>query len=458
MPGAGEQREVARPRPEPSSSGTSVTLQEGGRAMQRDARVTAVCAAVVVLLAVSAAGYTPAIAQQAIPASIKVGALFDTTGPTSDVGVDYSKGVLDHVRYINEVEGGVRSKVKIDLVWSDYGYRIPDALSLYRKYRDVDQVNAIVGWGTGDTEALKETISQDQIPYISASYSSHLNDPSKTPYNFYPVSSYSDQIRAVLKYLKDVAEQEGISKPKLVFLYPDHPYGRAPIPAGKAYAQELGFVVGTDQIVALAALEARSQVAAVKAFGADFAWIGGRTQSAAGPVRDARGARPTPPVAGNVLGVDENMIKLIGKDADGVIATTPHVYYGEPAAGMNKIFDALRRFYNKQPEFTWGTTQTPFIASYIRGWLNVYLLKKGLETIVDNWATYSRLGGFSGPSVRSAIETLKNWDTDGLAPAVTLARDDHRPSTTTRIVTVRNGRITVVKLVTVERRKDWLGF
>src|SRR5256712_5855454 len=131
--------------------------------MQRDARVSAAWAAVVVLLAVSAAGHAPAIAQQAIPASIKVGALFDTTGPTSDVGVDYSKGVLDHVRYINEVEGGIRGKVKIDLVWSDYGYRIPDALSLYRKYRDVDQVNAIVGWGTGDTEALKETISQDQI-------------------------------------------------------------------------------------------------------------------------------------------------------------------------------------------------------------------------------------------------------------------------------------------------------
>src|SRR5206468_4056386 len=244
---------------------------------------------------------------------------------------------------------GVRSKVKIDLVWSDYGYRIPDALSLYRKYRDVDQVNAIVGWGTGDTEALKETISQDQIPYISASYSSHLDDPAKTPYNFYPVSSYSDQIRAVLKYLKDVAAQEGISKPKIVFLYPDHPYGRAPIPAGKAYAQELGFVVGTDQIVALAALEARSQVAAVKAFGADFAWIGGTTNSASVIVRDARAAGLTTRFAVNVWGFDENMIKLIGKDADGVIATTPHVYYGEPSAGMTKIFDALRRFYNKPP-------------------------------------------------------------------------------------------------------------
>ncbi len=335
-------------------------------------------AALVLVLAVVAGGLfarsARAVAQQPIPASIKVGGLFDTTGPTSDVGVDYSKGVLDHMRYINEVEGGIRGKVKIDFIWSDYGYRIPDALSLYRKYRDIDRVDAIVGWGTGDTEALKDTVSEDQIPYISASYSSHLDNPAKTPYNFYPVSSYSDQLRAVLRYLRDVADQEKISRPKIVFMYPDHPYGRAPIPAGKAYAQELNFDVGPDQIVALNALEARSQVAAVKAFGADFAWAGGTTNSASVIVRDGRAAGLTTRFAINVWGFDENMIKLIGKDAEGVFATTPHVLYGEPAAGTAKLFDALARFYNKQPNFTWGTTSTPYIASYVRGWLNVYLV------------------------------------------------------------------------------------
>jgi len=414
--------------------------------------------AVLLLAALLALGPASALAQQAIPATIKVGALFDTTGPTSDVGVDYHKGVLDHVRYINEVEGGIRGKVKIDLVWSDYGYRIPDALSLYRKYRDVDRVNAIIGWGTGDTEALKETISEDQIPYISASYSSHLDDPAKTPYNFYPVSSYSDQLRAVLKFAKELAAEQRISRPKIVFMYPDHPYGRAPIPAGKAYAQELGFEVGPDQIVALAALEARSQVAAVKSFGADFAWIGGTTNSASVIVRDAKAAALTTRFFVNVWGYDESMIKLIGKDAEGVYGSTPHVYFGEPSAGMRTVVDAYTRFRGRVPEFQWGTVQSPVIASYIRGWLNVALLKKGLEIIVDNWTTYSRLGGFSGPSIRSALETLKDWDPAGLAPPITLSRTDHRPSTATRIVQIRNGRITPVKPVNVERRRDWLGF
>ncbi len=416
-------------------------------------------AVVLMLVALAATSVIPAGAQVPPPSSIKVGALFDLTGPTSDVGVDYSKGVLDHVRYINEVQGGIRGKVKIDLVWADYKYQIPESLVLYRKYRDIDRVQAIVGWGTNDTEALKEQIAQDQIPYISASYSSHLNDPSKTPYNFYPVSSYSDQLRAVLKFARELARKARIEKPKFVFVYPDHPYGRAPIPAGKDYAKELGFEVA-EQFLALTALEARSQMAAVKTFGADYGWLGGTTNSASVGVRDAGQAGLKTRWFVNVWGYDENMIKLIGQAAEGVYGSTPHAYFGEPVAGAKTLFDAYKRFQGKDvPKFDWGTTNTPYIASYIRGWLNVYLLKRGLETIVDGWSSYGPQAGFLGTNVRSALELLRNWDPEGLAAApITLTRDDHRPSTTTRIMQVKNGRIVLVESVTVERRKDWLGY
>jgi branched-chain amino acid transport system substrate-binding protein len=415
----------------------------------------------VVLIALLGATALPVIAQAppALPASVKVGALFDLTGPTSDVGVDYHKGVLDHVRYINEVQGGIRGRLKIDLVWADYAYRIPESLNLYRKYRDVDKVQAIIGWGTNDTEALKEQIAADQIPYVSASYSSHLNDPSKTPYNFYPVSSYSDQLRAVLKFARDLARKARIEKPKFVFVYPDHPYGRAPIPAGKDYAKELGFEVVADQFVALTALEARSQISAIRSAGADFAWFGGTTNSASVTVRDASQAGLKTGWFINVWGYDENMIKLIGPAAEGVYGSTPHVYVGENVAGMKTVYDAYKRFQGRDvPKFEVGTPQTPYIASYVRGWLNVYMLKRGLEQIVDGWSSYGRLGGFAGVNVRSALELLKNWDPDGLAPAITLARDDHRPSTVTRIMQVQKGRIVLVDQVSVERRKDWLGY
>ncbi|MGQ0549000.1 MAG: ABC transporter substrate-binding protein, partial [Armatimonadota bacterium] len=191
----------------------------------------------------------------------------------------------------------------------------------------------------------------------------------------------------------------------------------------------------------------------------EFAWIGGTTNSASVTVRDAKQAGLTTRWFVNVWGYDENMIKLIGASAEGVYGSTPHAYYGEQVPGMRTLFDAYRRFQGKDvPKFDWGTTQTPFIASYVRGWLNVFMLKRGLEHIVDGWNSYANLGGFVGPNVRSALELLKDWDPEGLAPPVTVTRTDHRPSTATRIVVVKNGRIGVVEQVTVERRKDWLGY
>ena len=51
---------------------------------------------------------------------IAMGALFDLTGPTSDVGWHYADGVRDYVRYINEEKGGIGDGVKIKLNWVDY--------------------------------------------------------------------------------------------------------------------------------------------------------------------------------------------------------------------------------------------------------------------------------------------------------------------------------------------------
>ena len=77
-------------------------------------------------------------------------------------------------------------------------------------------------------------ITKDEIVYISASYDSLINDPAKTPYNFYASTSYGDAIRAAMQFVNESGSK------KVVFIYPDHPYGKNPIPAGKAMAAELG--------------------------------------------------------------------------------------------------------------------------------------------------------------------------------------------------------------------------
>ena len=128
----------------------------------------------------------------------------------------------------------------------DYAYNVQQALAAYKRFKSQGMV-ALQGWGTADTEALTKFVARDRIPTWSASYSAHLTDPEKAPYNFFVSADYSTMIRAGLKYVKDNWTES--RAPRVAFVYPDHPYGISPIQAGKDYATQIGFdVVGEENV------------------------------------------------------------------------------------------------------------------------------------------------------------------------------------------------------------------
>ena len=146
----------------------------------------------ILLLAVAlVAGFFP----NTEAATINVGALNDMTGATSDVGKDYALGIAEAIHYVND-NGGINGK-QIKLYQFDYGYRVPEALTKYKLFKRLNCV-AVLGWGTGDTEALSPTVTKDKMPYVSASYSAHLTDPKKTPYNLFFATDYSSNARAAI--------------------------------------------------------------------------------------------------------------------------------------------------------------------------------------------------------------------------------------------------------------------
>ena len=127
-----------------------------------------------------------------------VGHLMDITGATGFIGKFYADGVRDALMYIN-THGGIDGTV-LDSESVDYAYKVPQAIANYKKWRSRNNMVAMQGWGTGDTEALISFVAQDKVPVYSASYSGHLTDPTgknpKTakpaPYNFFYGASYSD--------------------------------------------------------------------------------------------------------------------------------------------------------------------------------------------------------------------------------------------------------------------------
>jgi branched-chain amino acid transport system substrate-binding protein len=389
---------------------------------------------------------------------VKMGSLNDLTGATSDVGKDAALGMREAVQYVNDT-GGINGK-KIRLILLDYGYRVPEAITTYKRFRDFDKVVAVWGWGTGDTEALSPTVNADKMPYLSHSFSAHLADPKKTPYNFLYGTDYSTNARAAITawyynvWLKDPkfqADREKGVKPRFVCFYSwPTPYSSAPIKAIKDQATLLGFEVGPDQDVSLVALDTKSQVLAAKNFGPHLVWHGNTTMSVSTAIRDAHALGLGADHIVNNWGFDENLIKLAGPASERVMGAAVTAFFGEKVPLMDKVTEYAKRM---NP----GVPLENRLIRTVQGWVDVLLMKEAL-------ARADKAGKLNGPGVKEGFETLREW-TPGLGrPPITLTASDHRPGSLVRIYMIKDRKFNLVEEVDLKKRwpdkweKEWLGW
>ncbi len=258
-------------------------------------------------------------ASAAAQAQIAIGHLADYSGGTSDVGTPYGQAVADTFAWVNK-NGGVGGK-QLAVDTNDYGYQVPRAIALYKKWSGGDKVAAIMGWGTADTEALTGFVAQDKIPYFSASYAAALTDPEGTsgkakpaPYNFFYGPSYSDAMRAMLIWAADDWKAKGKpGKPKFVHMGANHPYPNAPKAAGEALATELGFEVLPPLVFALTPGDYSAQCLSLKSSGANYAYLGNTAASNISVLKACKTAGVDVQFLGNVWGMDENAAKTAGR-------------------------------------------------------------------------------------------------------------------------------------------------
>ncbi len=370
---------------------------------------------------------------------IKVGGIFDLTGVTSDVGKPFAQGVQDAVAWVND-NGGINGK-KIKLIGADYAYKIDQARALYKKLVNDDKVIMIQGWGTGDTEALKDFVGQDKVPYFSASFSAPLSDPAKFPYNFFVAPTYSDQLRSWLDWVKqDYAKAGGKGKAKVAFMYGDNAYGKSPIAAGRKYAAEIGIDVVDEAILPGNLQDATSQLLTMKQKGVEYAYINVTTTGVSLVLRDAKKLGMTVKFGSNPYGFSESLVKLAGPLAEGVTGVMPHAPYGTPVPGMANVV----AMHDKLRSGEIGD------ALYVRGYTYVMVWSEALKRA-------DKAGQLNGPGVKAATETLADFSTGGLSQSVTYTPTDHRPTMTTSIYQVQGGKLVKIGDYIMPRTKEWLG-
>ncbi|MBC8443647.1 MAG: ABC transporter substrate-binding protein [Deltaproteobacteria bacterium] len=386
-------------------------------------------------------------------ATIKVGALNDVTGATSDVGKDYALGISDAIHYVND-NGGVNGK-KIKLYQFDYGYRIPEALTKYKLFKRLKTV-AVLGWGTGDTEALSPTVTKDKMPYVSASYSAHLTNPSKTPYNLFAATDYSTNARAAITAWFDTRWPKhpdyGKRKPRFATGYHfAHPYCSAPIKAIKDQATILGFDIGPDQNVTLFAIDTKSQVLALKDYGADLVWHGNTTMSVSATIRDAYALGLKADHIVNNWGFDENLPRLAGKASEGVMGATVSAFFGNDVPKMDIVKEYAKK-YNP------GVPLEKRLVRTTQAWGNVLALWEAMNRA-------DKAGDLSGPGIlKKGFESFVNYDVGLGVPPLNYTATDHRISGKAPIYEIKGGKFQLVKEVDLKSRwpkkwaNEWLGW
>lgn len=352
---------------------------------------------------------------------VVIGGLFDLTGGTSDVGAPFAEGVEAYAEYynMNPTEG-----LNIELTARDYGYQIPEAQKLYQEHRDKAGAQAIIGFGTGDTEALRQQITADEFPFVSASLSENLKNVDESPYNFLVAASYSDQGRALLKWIKDNHEGDN---PTVALLYNDTAFGRSPIEDIKAYGKEIGVEVVDEQVIDVKATEAQSQLLNMEKKDPDYAIIQQTWAATSTILRDAK-----------TLGIDTQFMGLNWTTGEGLLdnvdAATAEGYIGvllnadpqEDVPGMAEVKEYLDEK---------GQTLEDIDQKFIQGWFTAKIMYEAVKLAAEKNPT----GDIKGSQIKEAMETLE-VDLGGLAPNVSFSPDNHAGTKEIKIGKVEGGK------------------
>jgi branched-chain amino acid transport system substrate-binding protein len=152
----------------------------------------------------------------------KMGLSLAITGPTSDAGDPYSKGVEDYVKYVNDEK--LLGDDKLECFIRDDGYKTEVTKRNFEDFLDEDIV-FYLNYSTGSTLALRPDFEEEKIPVIPASF--HAGNLEDSNYIFLPIASYSSQTVGLAEYV--VNNHKGSDKPKVALFINPSAFGRAPL-------------------------------------------------------------------------------------------------------------------------------------------------------------------------------------------------------------------------------------
>ena len=355
---------------------------------------------------------------EAVDNAIKVGAIFDLTGATADVGTDYADGMRGYADWVN-MQGGIEGR-PIDLIYQDYAYQIDRAEQLYSQFVAEGAV-VFMGWGTGDTEALRLRVTEDEIPFSSASLSHVLGNPADAPYNFLVAPTYTDQLRITLDW---IAANHGEGTPIVAHMHHASPFGLSPSRyGGVEYAEAVGVDL-TLYEMPRAAVDYTGEFSRIRQSGAQYVIFQNTSGPAAVALQNA-----------SSLGLDltficlnwcanAQLVDLAGEEAEGVMGTIPYAPLSVDVPGTRVIHEYLAA----RGESAEGKTN-----AYTQAWWTFSVFAEAMRQVLASGQE------LTGANIKAALETFTDLDMGGVTVPITFTPDDHLGAKGLRLFRVEGG-------------------
>jgi branched-chain amino acid transport system substrate-binding protein len=347
-------------------------------------------------IAASAMPWMPAIAQSG---EIVFGAAPPITGVFAFAGVGLHQGLGDYCEWRNS-KGGIAGR-KIRYVGEDSGYKMDQAMSVFKKIMGAHKPPVFYGDSTAWAKAAAKEISQmGSVLTCSPSFSSDLADPKNVPYYFMAGPTYAAMCEILLQYIARTSK--GANKPAVAIVYSDTEFGRDPIPAAKAAAQKLGIPVVQEIVTKPGSVDVSAEVAKLRRAKPDFVIFHGYVLAPIPEfIKQMREAGMSTTPMGTIWSMDKTTVDAMGAAAEGWMGVLPYRYSYDtkdaPTMQLIKDFTAKAR-----PQMQYVTT------FYTNGWLVGMIFAEVIERCLKANKP------LTGPNMKAALESINDWDTGGV--------------------------------------------
>ena len=316
-----------------------------------------------------------------------------------DEGIPLIIALKDFVAITN-AEGGINGK-KLRYAEEDDQFTPEVGRKAFETLMSKYNPLCVFGSGTGVALAVAPLIRERYpVLYSSTSFSAKIMT-SGAPSMFMIGPTYGDQFAVALKY----AAQQKKGK-RVAFFYTKGPLGEDPIPYGRIMCQRLRLELVGEVTGDMKGGDHAAQIEELKLKKPDWVILHGWIGPNNGPViKQCHDLGLKAEIMTTIWGAQKSVVEKIGLDGPTFLAVSPYAYWWMDDVPM---IQKLKAYTAKNyPEVT--DRPLPYIVAVTAGKIFVECLRKA-----------DSAGELNGEGLTKALQSLKDFDTGGLTPPLTI--------------------------------------